>query len=87
MTRVREHRGSLADSMATLAVVADRAALIALMRDSFAEFPTFQFDPDKVKISPYYGRDSRIGWDETYIIELLDYGVWGFADGPLEDVS
>jgi hypothetical protein len=83
MTRVREHRGSLVDSMNTLAAVADREALIALMRDSFANFPTFVLDPEKVKVSPYFGRDDRINWDQTYIVEIEGYGVWGFTDGPL----
>jgi hypothetical protein len=84
MTRVREHRGSLEDSMKTSAVVADRAALLALMRDSFAYFPTFVLDPEKVKVSPYFpSPDQRIGWDVTYIVEIEGYGVWGFTDGPL----
>jgi hypothetical protein len=84
MTRVREHRGSLEDSMKTSAVVADRAALTALMGDSFAYFPTFVLDPEKVKVSPYFlSPDQRIGWDVTYIVEIEGYGVWGFTDGPL----
>lgn len=82
--KVREHRGSLADSMKTLQEVATLEELFESMRASFAMFPTFVFDPEQVQISPYCGRDERIGWDQTYIIEIIGYGVWGFIDGPIE---
>jgi hypothetical protein len=80
MTKVREHRGGLAESMQTVREVKDRAELLAIIQE---EARRFQLDvkPEQLHVEPY-GRDDRIGWD-TYLITIDGYGVWGMADGPL----
>lgn len=79
--KVREHRGSLADSMRTVREVAGREELFKLIRETLAPFGEL-VEPEQIKIEPY-GRDERIGWD-TYLISVQGYGVWGMADGPIE---
>jgi hypothetical protein len=78
--KFREHRGSLADSMCTVVDVADRAALIALIRERLDAFH-FTFPDDALKIAPY-AADSRNGRD-THIVTIDKYGVAGFTNGPL----
>ena len=80
MTLVREHRGSLADSMETVRPVRDRDELVAVIRESLAPFGCV-VDEAQIDVEPYCV-DSRIGWD-TYLISIKNYGVWGMANGPL----
>jgi hypothetical protein len=80
MTQVREHRGSLDESLATVRSVADRAELVALIHYTLEPFGQ-DVKADDIFVTPY-GRDERIGWD-THLITIRDYGVWGMADGPL----
>jgi len=73
--RFREHRGTLADSMATVVEVADRAALVAHVENLLGHAAD-------IEVKPYGGVDQRNGWD-TYIVTLAGYGVLGFTDGAL----
>ena len=77
--KFREHRGMLDDSMKTVVDVADRAALISLLRSRLLPHKVLFNDKD-LKIEPY-GYDSRINWN-THIVTIEDYGVAGFTDGP-----
>ena len=81
MTKFRWHRGSLADSMATVVEVADRAALVAIIE---AEWHWLVPGAD-IDINPY-GYDKRIGWD-TYLVTVQQLDgtrvVAGMTDGPL----
>lgn len=83
MTQIREHRGGLAESMATVRTVADRAELLKVVRESFAVFSVsgIHVEPDMLIVEPY-AKDERIGWD-TYLISVKGYGVWGMSDGPI----
>lgn len=79
MTKFRFHRGSLADSMATVVEVDGRTALIDLLDDTIIrDLPPKAY---AVTVKPYGGIDERIGWD-TYIV-LVDEIPVGFTDGPL----
>lgn len=81
MTRFREHRGGLADSMATTVEVHTRAELIAHIKKLLSLFDVhFRFD--EIEVKPYGGYDERIGWN-NHIVTMPDYGVLGFTDGPI----
>jgi hypothetical protein len=84
--KVRTHRGSLDDSMETVAEIpATLDALIEHMHASFgplrgnAGLPPVTRGTVHVK---YYCRDERIGWD-TYMVTIDGWGAWGFTDGPV----
>ena len=72
MTKFRFHRGSLADSMATVREVNSLYELITALNDVC--------EPGKVLIKPYC-YDDRIDWD-THIV-TIDGRAVGFTDGPL----
>jgi hypothetical protein len=87
--KYREHRGGLAESMATVIELADKAALIKYLRMSFDawnkqvpglehNFP--RIDDDTVKVEKYH-YDERIKWD-THIVTIEKFGPVGFTDGP-----
>lgn len=84
--KFREHRGGLAESMATVIEVPDRAALVAHVKKMLAPF-YFGGDIEAgLNVEPYGCSglpllDLRIGW-QTYIVTLKGYGVLGFTDGP-----
>lgn len=78
--KVREHRGLLSESMATVREVKDRDELLAIIREHLRPFGV-EVEPAQLCIEPYT-YDGRIGWD-TYLISIDGYGVWGMADGPL----
>lgn len=80
MTKVREHRGSLADAMETVFEVQDFAGLVDHMKQTLEPYGQMVKAED-VKVE-HYTFDDRIGWD-TYIVSIDGYGVWGFTDGPL----
>jgi hypothetical protein len=74
--RIANSAMTLADSLDTVREVADRAALMALLREHFADMnPT----DDNVTIKRY-GRDERIGWD-THLICIGGKAAL-FSDGP-----
>lgn len=85
--KFREHRGGLAESMATVIDVADRAALVAVIERLLAPFHFTRAQIDAgLNVEPYGCSglpllDLRNGW-RTYIVTLYEYGVIGFTDGP-----
>lgn len=79
--KFREHRGSLADSMATEAEVADHATLVAHIAALFVDMPV-TVTAEALHVAPY-AFDKRTGWN-THLVTLDDYGVVGFTDGPCE---
>jgi hypothetical protein len=80
--KYRPHRETLADAMAEVVEVADRAALVEHMRNLVIDW----YPPDELptmentEIKPY-GFDARINWD-THIV-LVNGRAWGFTNGPL----
>ena len=78
--KYRDQRGQLDDSMATLQILPDRAALIAHLRSIYDPQRFGEWDDADVEVKPYC-YDERIGWD-TYIVTLQGGGV-GFTDGPV----
>jgi hypothetical protein len=76
----RDHKGALADSMATVYYVRDRQHFIEIMRDRLSPWQREVPDED-ITIEPY-GFDDRIAWD-SHIVTLSGYGVLGFTNGPL----
>jgi len=77
--KFREQRGGLAESMETLIELPDRASLVSHCQKLLAS-SQFVFDPTKLKVEPYGGEDSRIGWKSTHIVTIEKYGVIGFTD-------
>lgn len=77
--RFREHRGGLAESMATEVELAGRDALVVHVR-ALLELWGICVRDCAVHVEPY-AYDERVGWD-TYIVTLDGYGVVGFTDGP-----
>jgi hypothetical protein len=65
--RFREHRGSLADSLATVVEIGGRDELVEYLRRSGAVFPIPIASPH-LSID-YYAYDDRIGWD-TYMVSV-----------------
>jgi len=78
--KVREHRGSLDDSMATVREVKDRAELLGIIQEQLKPFEV-SVTHEQIHVEPYC-RDERTGWD-TWLITIDGYGVWGMADGPI----
>ena len=82
--KLREHRGGLAESMATtIEIDATAPALLAAMQPVVAPWGVY-LTPDMIHLEPYGGIDERIGWD-TYIVTIDGHGVYGFTDGPLRE--
>ena len=79
--KLREHRGGLSESMATVIEIAPtHEALVDAVRKAMP--PGLWGDSStRVVVSPY-GFDARIGWD-THIVTIQGYGCFGFTDGPL----
>ena len=79
----REHRGGLEESMATQVVLPSRHALLLHLRKLFLPYNIYVKD-EKLHIREYnHGRgDSRIGWQELYIVTLDGYGVLGWTNAP-----
>ena len=81
MIKFREHRGTLDDSMKTVIELRDRPQLIRHLRNLL---PTsIEVTEATVTIKFYSGFDSRIEWRETYMVQIRNFGVAGFIDGPI----
>lgn len=80
--RYRPQRGSLADSMAEVIEVRDRAELLAILRGQWKAVGV-EITDDQMKAAPYGGDDSRIGWLDVHIVTIDGLGVQGFCEGPL----
>lgn len=80
--KLREHRGSLVDSMATvIEIEPTQAALDAHIAKTLAPFG---FVPKKPAVLDRFTYDERIGWN-SYLVFIEGYGVFGFTDGPLKE--
>jgi peptidoglycan hydrolase-like protein with peptidoglycan-binding domain len=99
MTRLREHRGSLAASLETTVEFVGHDELVKIIQEALRPYG-LSVAPGMVKVEKYgastgsaselstgSGQDSawdyRIGWD-THIVTVDGYGVYGFTDGPVE---
>lgn len=82
--KLREHRGSYEESMATVVdIEPSLEVLTEYIRQAFGE--RFLMKDSWVHVDPYGGgMDHRNGWD-TYIVWVENYGVFGFTDGPIND--
>jgi hypothetical protein len=80
MVQFREHRGGLAESMATVREVRDREHLVRLVAEALEPWG-LAITPDMVSLERI-GFDPRIGWD-TWMVTVEGYGVFGMTDGPL----
>jgi hypothetical protein len=86
--KFREHRGSLADSMATVVEVdGERGLLMHIMHLLERYYPARTYEDYQrvfhVTVKPY-GYDERIKWD-AHMVYLEGYGPIGFTDGPLPE--
>jgi hypothetical protein len=82
MFKFREHKGSLAESMATTVELNRKTDLIDKIKADLAEFEHgLKINKKTVSITPY-AYDERIGWD-SHIVRLKGYGVLGFTDGSV----
>ena len=78
--KLREHRGSLAESMETLVELENRDALVRYYQERHA-LDGLEFGPADIKVELYIDRlDARTGWEKTYIVIIEGYGVVGFTD-------
>ena len=75
--KYRHHRGLLAESLATVVELADRAALVQHLQQTYGAMEPVRDDLIEVQ---WYAYDSRIDW-QTYIV-LLNGSPVGFTDGP-----
>lgn len=76
--RVREHRGTLAESLATVFKVETKSQLL----DEINARSETHFREDDLAIT-HLGMDERCGWD-TYAISLRGYGMFGYCDAMPE---
>lgn len=78
--KFREHRGSLADSITTEVLLADRKALVEHVENLHLCF-IHNYDFSMLTVKSYHMQpDARIGWDKTYIVSLPGYGPIGYTD-------
>lgn len=73
--RAREHRGGLAESLATVFEIETKEDLIREINERLDG----HFRPSEVQFI-HQGKDERIGWD-TYLVSVQGYGVFGYTDG------
>jgi len=78
IVRVRQHLGTLIESLKTTKEVSPTKNSLAVLINSSLGF---EISSKQIEVKPY-GYDERTEWD-TYIIVIKGYGVYGFADGPL----
>src|SRR4029077_19828629 len=78
MTLFRQHRGTLRESMETVADIADASELLALARSLFPG----KWEDAALMQEPY-GDDTRIGWKQTQIVSIEGRGVLGISNGPI----
>lgn len=73
--RAREHRGGLAESLATVFEFETKEELVKNINDRMG----MHFRPSEIGFS-HQGMDDRCGWD-TYLVSIQGYGVFGYTDG------
>jgi hypothetical protein len=80
--RFRFHRGSLAESMATMQTFRSRADFVTTLREwaGLHACPSAEDFVSQLGFVLYVdGPDDRIGWERTYLVTLAG-GPIGFAD-------
>lgn len=87
MVRYRPHRGGLGEAMAEMVKLASKADLIAHLKKWHAEmYGAPEINEDTLHIKPYgSGPDTRIGWEQTFIVMLDGWGPVGFSDGDFSE--
>lgn len=81
MIRYRDHRGGLAESMATERQFENGEEVKAHIR---RELYPWEVDTSVIDAA-FYAVDKRIDWKESWIITIPGYGIAGWVDGPIED--
>jgi len=86
LMKLREHRGNLAESMATVIEIPPTLeALKTVINNELSVFGVPEITDNMIRIEPY-GFDKRINWN-THIVMIAGYGVYGYIDGPLQETS
>ncbi|AIA64649.1 hypothetical protein HL10_gp119 [Cronobacter phage CR8] len=75
--RVRQHRGSLVESLKTVKQIPATKEALADHINMVMDFPV-KFGPGSISLI-YQGIDDRIGW-KTYMITVAGLGVFGYCD-------
>lgn len=75
--RVRQHRGSLADSLLTVKQVPATKEALADHINNTLDFPV-KFGPGSIRVLDQ-GYDDRIGWN-NYLIIINGMGPYGYCD-------
>jgi hypothetical protein len=80
--RVRQHRGSLTDSMATVITVHSWEEFKGYWQTGYPTFRNYEI--------AWYAKDERIPWEDTYIVTAIhvatgDRLVVGMCDSPLPE--
>lgn len=86
--KFRPVRGGLDTSMKELREVNNITDLMLAILDTNKFFITALFESD-IKIEaygPWAWPDSRIGWDQTYLVTVKGVGPVGYTNGPLEEI-
>jgi hypothetical protein len=76
--RVREHRGSFVDALATEFAASTKLQLVEEMKVRLQR--DVKIEDVEVK---FYVRDNRANWGDTYII-TWKHQVFGFSNGMLD---
>jgi hypothetical protein len=80
--KLRQHRGSLAESLATEVEIYNTLhALSTYIARDLKQFGV-SVEPEHVSVS-FYAHDPRIPSD-VYLVEVEGYGVYGFTNKPLQ---
>lgn len=78
----REHRSTLADSMATtIPLASDKQSLVKHINSLNIFLDNRVITEEEVIVKPY-GFDDRIKWD-SHIVTILGFGVIGFTNTGL----
>ncbi|ATS93513.1 hypothetical protein P1A145kb_p113 [Pectobacterium phage DU_PP_I] len=79
--RVRQHRGSLVESLKTVKQIPATKEALADHINMVMDFPV-KFGSGSISLI-HQGMDDRIGWD-TYLITVSGLGVFGYCDGEVK---
>lgn len=86
--KFRPVRGGLETAMKELREVNTIGDLMLAIIDTNKGLVNKVFEGD-IKIdayAPWAWPDTRIGWDETYLVTVKGVGPVGYTDGPLEEI-
>ena len=86
--KFRPIRGGLDTSMKELREVNNIGDLMLAILDTCGGLVDTVFE-SSIKVeayAPWAWPDSRIGWDQTYLVTVKGVGPVGYTDGPLEDI-